>query len=59
MIAMRRWFECVLRGDVVVRFASETSYNDFVVIYVDNAEDAQAVWDEWADWIVRVEEPLP
>jgi len=59
MIAMRRWFERALAGDVVVRLASEVSYNDFAVIYVDNAEDAHKVWDEWADWIVRVEEPLP
>ena len=59
MIAMRRWFERALGGDVVVRFASENTYNDFVVIYVDNAKDAHKVWDEWADWIVRVEEPLP
>jgi hypothetical protein len=59
MIAMRRWFERALIGDVVVRLASEVSYNDFAVIYVDNAEDAHKVWDEWADWIVRVEEPLP
>ena len=57
MIAMRRWFERELVGDVVVRFASVDSYNDHVVFYLDHNDDAFKVWAHWEAMIVRTEEP--
>jgi hypothetical protein len=58
MITLRRFCDRELKGDIVVRFATEKQYNDHVVFYFDNGEDASIFIDEYHHLIVRAEEPL-
>lgn len=57
MIRIRRFCDRSLVGDVVVRFVSKTAYNDHVVFYLDNQDDADAFVEEYGHLLVNMEEP--
>lgn len=56
LIAIRRWSEINLVGDVAVRFETRDRYNDAIVVAFSQRDDHQRFAEEFSDLIFMLED---